>query len=47
MILWRAVDQNVAALHGLLRHLTLAQIHSALAYYNDHQNEVDEVIAKV
>ncbi len=27
-------------------HLSLGQIHSALAYYYDHQTEVDEDIAK-
>ncbi|HYL98052.1 MAG TPA: DUF433 domain-containing protein [Blastocatellia bacterium] len=26
-------------------HLTLAQIHSALAYYYDHKNEIDSEIA--
>lgn len=28
-----------------LSHLTLSQIHSALAYYFDHQREVDEDLA--
>lgn len=46
VILWRAVGQNVTALHSLMRHLSLGQIHSALAYYYDNQNEVDAVIAK-
>lgn len=27
-------------------HLNLGQIHSALAYYYDHQEEMDQVIAK-
>ncbi len=44
--LWRAVGQNVTAFHSLMRHLSLGQIHSALAYYYDNQNVVDEVIAK-
>jgi uncharacterized protein (DUF433 family) len=29
-----------------LPHLTLGQIHSALAYYYDHQEEVDQDIAR-
>lgn len=47
VILWRAVGQNVTALHSLKWDLSLGQIHSALAYYHDNQNVVDEVIAKV
>lgn len=46
VILWRAVGQNVTALHSLLRHLTLGQIHSTLAFYYDNRSEVDEEIAR-
>src|SRR5437588_10322163 len=27
-------------------HLTLGQIHSSLAYYHDHQDEMDQIIEK-
>jgi uncharacterized protein (DUF433 family) len=43
--LWMAVGQNLAALHSLLRGLSMGQIHSALSYYEDHRREVDDEIA--
>jgi uncharacterized protein (DUF433 family) len=36
-----SVDEILTALH----HLTPAQVHSALAYYFDHQTEVDADLA--
>ena len=47
VVLWRAVGQNVTALRSLMRHLSLSQLHSALAYYYDNKNEVDKEIAKI
>ena len=35
-----------AAIHEAHPHVTLAQIHSALAYYYDHREEVDAVRAE-
>jgi len=32
-----------AEIHGAHPHVTLAQIHAALAYYYDHRDEVDAV----
>lgn len=45
--LWRAVRQNITALHCLLHPMSMGQIHSALAYFYDHQNEVEEEIARL
>lgn len=36
---WHAED-----IHRQHRHLTLAQIHAALTYYYDHQQEIEEEI---
>ena len=41
--LWIAVGQNLTALQSLLRSLSMGQIHSALAYDDDHRREVDEI----
>ena len=41
--LWMAVGQNVAALQSLLRELSMGQIHSALAHYEDHRREFDDI----
>lgn len=35
------MGMNVDEILGTLPHLTAAQVHSALAYYFDHQDEVD------
>lgn len=40
-----AVGLNAAALHDMHPDLTMGQIHSALAYYWDHQAIVDAQIA--
>ncbi len=36
--------QSADAIHAEYPSLTLAQIHAALAYYYDHQPEIDELI---
>jgi uncharacterized protein (DUF433 family) len=33
-------------IHGAYSHLSLAQIHAALAYYYDHQDELDQEISR-
>lgn len=40
--LWMAVGQNLTALRSLLPGLSMGQIHTALAYYEDHRLEFDE-----
>jgi len=41
-----AHGSDAREIHREYPHLTLGQIHSALAYYYDHQTEVDEDIAR-
>ncbi len=41
-----AAGMNASALHELYPDLTKGQIHSALAYYWDHQAEMDAAIAE-
>ena len=38
-------DLNLAAVHEMYPDLTMGQIHSALAYYWDHQDMIDAQIA--
>jgi|SRR5436190_12259442 uncharacterized protein (DUF433 family) len=42
-----ATGATPAQLQQAHPHLTLSQIHSALAYYYDHQEEIDQEIAKL
>lgn len=44
--LWMAVSQNLGGLHSLLPRLSMGQVHSALAYYEDHRSEVDHEMAR-
>jgi uncharacterized protein (DUF433 family) len=37
---------DAAEIHRQHPHLSLAEIYSALAYYHDHQNEMDESIER-
>ena len=39
-----AYDSSVEELHAQYPHLSMGQIHAALAYYYDHQNELNEDI---
>lgn len=41
------LGMSVDEIMGALRHLTPAQVHSALAYYFDHQDEIDRDLADV
>jgi uncharacterized protein (DUF433 family) len=41
-----AYDWHPEQLQRALPHLTLAQIHSALAFYYDHQQQVDDEIKR-
>ena len=38
-----SVDEIMATLH----HLTPSQVHSALAYYSDHQNEINKELDEI
>ena len=38
------MGMNVDEILNVLVHLTPSQVHSALAYYFDHQNEIDKEI---
>src|SRR5215470_2916748 len=42
-----AYDWSAEEIHSQYRNLSLAQIHSALAYYFDHQAEFDKQIARL
>ena len=42
----QAYDLTPEELHEQYPHLSLAQIHAALAYYYDHQEELDADIAR-
>ncbi|HEV2294213.1 MAG TPA: DUF433 domain-containing protein [Tepidisphaeraceae bacterium] len=41
---WKSGANTAAALHEAYPHLTMAQIHAALAYYYDHMIELDAQI---
>ena len=41
-----AYDSNPEEIHAQYPHLSMAQIHAALAYYYDHQTELDEEIQR-
>jgi uncharacterized protein (DUF433 family) len=43
---WKAGGATVEALQGGYPQLTLAQIHAVLAYYYDHQREIDADIER-
>jgi len=43
---WLAYGWSPEELHFQFPHLTLGQIHSALAYYWDHRDELDRDIAR-
>jgi uncharacterized protein (DUF433 family) len=43
---WQASGLSAEQLHLELPHLSLAQIHSALAYFWDHQEELEGEIAR-
>ena len=38
---WKAGGSTLQGLHEAYPHLTMAQIHAVLAYYYDHQAEID------
>ena len=42
----QAYDLTPEELHAQYPHLSLAQIHAALAYYYDHQEELDAEMAR-
>ena len=42
----QAYDLTAEELHEQYPHLSLAQIHASLAYYYDHQQELDAEIAR-
>lgn len=44
MSFWQASDATPAQLHEQFPILSLAQIHSAFAYYWDHKDEIDQAI---
>jgi uncharacterized protein (DUF433 family) len=45
LVLWHLkYSYSPEELQQLYSHLNLAQIHDALAYYYDHQAEIDEII---
>lgn len=44
--LWLANNWDVREVHRQFPTLTLAQIHSAMAYYYDHEDEVNRAIAE-
>ena len=41
-----AYDSSPEEMHAQYPHLSMAQIHAALAYYYDHQAELDEEIER-
>ena len=41
-----AYESNPEEIHAQYPHLSMAQIHAALAYYYDHQTELDEEIQR-
>lgn len=41
---WIAYRWNAEEIHRQHPHLALPQIHAALAYYFDHQSEMDELV---
>ena len=43
---WKSGASTPEKLRDAYPHLSLAQIHAALAYYYDHQSEVDDEIAR-
>lgn len=44
IVYWYKQGKDVHEILEFYPHLTLAQIHDALAYYYDHQTEIDEEI---